>query len=153
MKIFPPENGFYKLLKPPVRVVEWLKYSVDNVYRFYEDGWHVHEEHLLDIVRLALKSGHVDWSLLSVDKQMEIARAKTEWRMNPGRETTFSSGKNPDIRQVADDFATLHLLPSAPDVIIESAFKALAKIHHPDKGGDEEVFKRISAAYTRLRSR
>lgn len=33
---------------------------------------------------------------------------------------------------------------------IKKAFRALAKLHHPDLGGDAEVFKKITAAYAEL---
>lgn len=33
---------------------------------------------------------------------------------------------------------------------IKKAFYKLAHVHHPDKGGDEEVFKKINNAYTVL---
>jgi hypothetical protein len=42
---------------------------------------------------------------------------------------------------------TLHLLPSAPAVVVRAAYKALAQIHHPDAGGDEDEMKRLNAAY------
>lgn len=29
-------------------------------------------------------------------------------------------------------YATLHLLPSAPRQVVEAAYRALAKLHHPD---------------------
>lgn len=32
---------------------------------------------------------------------------------------------------------------------VKQAYKRLSLIHHPDKGGDGEKFKRISAAYSR----
>ena len=43
-----------------------------------------------------------------------------------------------DILQVASDAS-----PSA----IKKAYRELVKIHHPDKGGNEETFKEIDAAY------
>jgi len=33
---------------------------------------------------------------------------------------------------------------------IKSAYRNLCKIHHPDKGGNEEKFKEISEAYSRI---
>lgn len=33
---------------------------------------------------------------------------------------------------------------------IKKAFRKLAKVHHPDKGGDEEMFKKIQEAYEKL---
>jgi len=41
----------------------------------------------------------------------------------------------------------LGLPPGAPPEEIKKAYKALAKKHHPDKGGDPEEFKRINKAY------
>jgi hypothetical protein len=49
-----------------------------------------------------------------------------------------------------DPYVTLHLLPSAPPELIRAAFKCLAQIHHPDKGGETEVMQRINDAYGRL---
>jgi len=34
--------------------------------------------------------------------------------------------------------------------LIRAAFKCLAQIHHPDKGGETEVMQRINDAYRRL---
>lgn len=51
----------------------------------------------------------------------------------------------------SDDYSILHLRRTAPMVIVEAAWRALAKIHHPDRGGDPEEFKRISAAYERIK--
>lgn len=49
-----------------------------------------------------------------------------------------------------DPWAVLHLRPGAPRAIIDAVWKALAKELHPDRGGDEEQFKRVKSAYEKL---
>jgi hypothetical protein len=52
--------------------------------------------------------------------------------------------------KASDPYVTLHLLPSAPPEVVKAAYRALATLHHPDKGGDEEKMKRLNEAYGRL---
>jgi hypothetical protein len=40
----------------------------------------------------------------------------------------------------------LHITPDAPVVVAEASFKALAKQHHPDVGGDTALFQQLNAA-------
>jgi hypothetical protein len=49
-------------------------------------------------------------------------------------------------RQPAEPYATLGVLPDAPDVVISAAYKALARERHPDAGGSTEAFQRLEAA-------
>ena len=49
-----------------------------------------------------------------------------------------------------DPYATLYLLPTAPAAVIKAAYKALAVLNHPDKGGDTEAMQRINAAFKLL---
>jgi len=44
-------------------------------------------------------------------------------------------------------YETLEVEKSADDKEIRKAYRRLSRIHHPDKGGDEQKFKEISAAY------
>jgi len=46
-----------------------------------------------------------------------------------------------------DYYEVLGVTKSATQEEIKKAFRNLAKIHHPDKGGDENIFKEISEAY------
>lgn len=56
----------------------------------------------------------------------------------------------PDIsRQEA--YATLGLDTDADDEAVRRAYRERVKETHPDRGGDEERFKEITAAYERLR--
>jgi hypothetical protein len=50
-------------------------------------------------------------------------------------------------------FHDLHLLPSAPPEIVTIVYRELAKLHHPDRGGDIVRMQRINAAFDSLRER
>jgi hypothetical protein len=52
-----------------------------------------------------------------------------------------------------NDFQTLHLLASAPPELVDAAFRCLAKIYHPDKGGDAAAMRRLSEAHDALSRR
>lgn len=62
--------------------------------------------------------------------------------------------ERPSSRQAASEpirgtdraFAVLHLLPSAPPALVDAAFRCLAKLHHPDRGGDVETMRRLNEA-------
>ncbi len=47
-------------------------------------------------------------------------------------------------------YLILQLKPGATQEEIKKSFRRLAHIHHPDKGGNPEKFKEISAAYSYL---
>jgi len=49
-----------------------------------------------------------------------------------------------------DHYQTLGVSRDAEQKEIKTAFRKLAMKHHPDKGGDEEEFKRVQAAYDTL---
>lgn len=46
-----------------------------------------------------------------------------------------------------DYYELLQVSPNATTEVIEVAYRRLARIHHPDIGGDPEVMKRINEAY------
>lgn len=41
--------------------------------------------------------------------------------------------------------------PSAPWPDVEKAFRAKAKLHHPDHGGDDDVMRALNDAYSLIR--
>lgn len=49
-------------------------------------------------------------------------------------------------------YKMLGLPPSASWDEIERAYRKKAKLHHPDRGGDEDAMRALNEAYTRLRS-
>ena|SRR3990167_1077728 len=50
-----------------------------------------------------------------------------------------------------DPYKVLGIQRGATEDEIKKAFRKLAHIHHPDKGGDPEKFKEISEAYQQLK--
>ena len=51
---------------------------------------------------------------------------------------------------MTDPYDDLGLSSDASDEEVRKKFKQLASIHHPDKGGDEETFKKLKAAYEEI---
>jgi len=47
-------------------------------------------------------------------------------------------------------YAALHLLPTAPPALVKAAYRTLATLHHPDRGGDTATMQRVNAAYAQL---
>lgn len=58
----------------------------------------------------------------------------------------------PQEKSTSEDYEVLGLKPTASLKEIRNAYLKKALTHHPDKGGDPEVFKRIQNAYERLTS-
>lgn len=49
-----------------------------------------------------------------------------------------------------DDWAALWLVQGAPEPVAKAAYRALALIHHPDRGGDPGALQRVNAAWARV---
>lgn len=47
-------------------------------------------------------------------------------------------------------YEILGISSDAEEIVIESAYRALAKQYHPDAGGDPEKFKEIQNAYEKI---
>jgi len=51
----------------------------------------------------------------------------------------------------ADRYAALHLLPTAPPELVKAAYRCLAMLNHPDRGGDTRAMQVINEAYEALK--
>lgn len=91
---------------------------------------------------------HAAYAARAVALMRQTFVAVTEY----GADRSATSPPDP-IRRTDPDFAILHLLPSAPPELVESAYKCLVKINHPDRGGDHEAMIALNEAITRLRQR
>lgn len=49
-------------------------------------------------------------------------------------------------------YADLHLLPSAPPELVAAAYRCLAKLCHPDRGGSVTDMQRINAAMSLIQN-
>lgn len=50
-----------------------------------------------------------------------------------------------------DCYSVLGLLPTATWEVCEAAYRALAMVNHPDKGGNLETMQQINAAFDKVR--
>jgi hypothetical protein len=57
----------------------------------------------------------------------------------------------PDMSNAEVCFKMLGVSPSARWDDIEKAYRAKAKIHHPDRGGDEDTMRALNDAYAHLK--
>jgi hypothetical protein len=65
----------------------------------------------------------------------------------------FLSERGNPAAMADDHFRILHLRETAPIELIETAFRTLAKIHHPDRGGDHATMRQLVSSYEALRER
>lgn len=72
----------------------------------------------------------------------DVARAQSSWQ---------SSGKR--SAHTDPDYSALHLLPTAPLPLVDAAYKCLARLHHPDAGGDTSAMQQLNAARDAIRAR
>lgn len=93
-------------------------------------------------------------------KHREWDAAKKRWAISPSyaaeiRDWTLrffgaegsKASSSTKKRATADPFAVLHLLPSAPAELVDSAYRCLAKLAHPDRGGTHEQMLELTAAH------
>ncbi len=62
-----------------------------------------------------------------------------------------SNTMNFNARDIDLSFRLLGLSPSAPWEEIERAYRQKAKIHHPDRGGDEDTMRALNEAYSLIK--
>jgi len=53
-------------------------------------------------------------------------------------------------RGITTMYGTLCLTAEAPPELVASAYRILAKLHHPDRGGNDERMRQINAAYRQI---
>jgi hypothetical protein len=141
--IFQQEGDWIRLLGPPIRqFIDFLKYGIKpNTFRRYEAesrSWMVHWKHLRSVANTARRFyDDCDWSTLP-----------PEWQM------VAAGGEPVAIPEMQEEnpFAVLFLTDDAPLEVIIGAYRALAKVNHPDAGGTDEQMAKLTNAYKRARA-
>ncbi len=138
VKLQSGDTYIFKLL------LDTLKSFVNPCYRFYDPGtrkWVVGEPATESFRRW------LSYARTTFNAQVQwiggeaYADPEAEWTAPP---------HEPRRPKAVDPYVTLHLLPSAPPELVKVAYRCLAQIYHPDRGGDEERMKAINRAYEKL---
>lgn len=134
----------YKLIKCSfdrnIEFTQHLKYRIKASHRRYDSEdkcWYVKEVAITTLVRLGdTYFDRIVYKELPVYLQIKIADRKNI------QLSKAVSGQTA--------YQVLHLQESAPLEVVKAAYKALAHIHHPDKGGETEMFTQINEAYEKI---
>ena len=86
------------------------------------------------------------------DTVLSILRAyEADFDIEDERRTSGHRGHQAPALTRVDAAATLYLLSTAPDYVVQAVFRAMAKHAHPDAGGDNEQMRRLNLAMEVLR--
>jgi len=130
------------------RMLSHIQYGIKPAsYRRWnpeKKRWEVHRNKFLASVGMGKRFfNHVDYSGLPEGFQILIVKfLKDHAGGSPG---------GPGAPQSEDPYQVLHLLPSAPWSVVQAVYKVLAFESHPDRGGDQNLFLRIDAAFHQLK--
>ena len=94
------------------------------------------------------------WVITSEPRPSSGAPPRIFWTSPAAaRPTSSPTGQRAPLIPPApiDPYAVLWLRPGAPWAVIKAAYRGLASIHHPDKGGDGTTMQQLNAAYAILR--
>lgn len=86
-------------------------------------------------------------------ERVRAERVRAESTYEWAKRYTYSNGFSHTVVQNADDAKLLKVSLTASKEEILASFKSLAKVHHPDMGGNLGVFQNISAAKDRMMRR
>lgn len=89
----------------------------------------------------------VEHNLYAIAKHIEALRAQERWGVGKVEQAFRGYVAIPERTNGIAWWITLGTAHNATEEQITEAFRALANVHHPDKGGDPEKFMEIRQAY------
>ena len=140
------------------RFIEILKRGIPAARRYYNsstESWWVHADKLPLVVRFGRRFfGHVNYGGLPESVQIRIVRLNELWDEDSSKDPhkTYEHQQWQQPSKTKDDYAVLFLTEKAPWEVIVSAYRSLALMHHPDRGGNEETLKEINRAFDSLKN-
>ena len=157
---YPYNRRFNDLIKSGIQPTSYRKWST------LAKHWQVHITRLPLVVAFGKRYfGHVDYSDLPEPLQIELVQQIQEQRHREPlagaqrfadmfaaewKKQRAQAAPQPISREIktrADALIVLHLRSTAPPEVIKAAYRALARLMHPDSGGNEEDFKHLQKAY------
>lgn len=128
---------------------------VDTLQRLPDQPLHPHSLENRNFIDLLLEKQATEGGLNSeeedyIRRNIHLAHSCQDSNMGNSSHASQSTIRNKTVPTSAEigAFVTLGLETNATEQQIKEAFRLLASIHHPDKGGNEKVFQRIAQAYS-----
>ena len=123
----------------------------------YDDDWlkRFKAEHAAECAKWAKE--HAEWKANWERKEAEWARQEAKWarqeaewggssyKQHGGYYSQYKFGANIEHMDV------LGLKRGYTSIELKKAYRRMALVHHPDKGGDDAMFRSINEAYEALR--
>ena len=142
--IHPHNKRFHDLVKAGVKPLAYRQWNGDT------GRWRVHITRLPMVVAYGKRYfDHVDYSSLPDSVQIELVRLLqiVEQRCQTPPPPVVPR----KITRPEQAYQALYLLPTAPPEVVRAAYRALALLLHPDRGGNEEAFQHLQTAYEVLK--
>lgn len=97
--------------------------------------------------RLRVENARINREIHRHDREINELKYKlmlAEARGGSANEMPHRGGR--PLRNQSSPYAVLHLADDAPPEVVAAAYKTLIFKHHPDRGGDPEIAKRLNNA-------
>lgn len=79
---------------------------------------------------------------------LDVSGLEPPWCERAGTHLKHERGRRPPRGHAA--YEVLHLAPDAPVEVVHAAYRALARLHHPDVGGQAEDMAKLNRAYAQV---
>ena len=144
--------GWFEASGVTGKCLSFITQQIPAKERYYiqpKNKWIIRDSHLLTVARLGfLQDGYLHYEDLPMKIQTILQQVRETWDKEDAKYTNaFRPAPPSQSVSNVSAYATLHLQPDTPFDIVEAVWRHLARVHHPDKGGDAESFMRYHEAY------